>query len=384
MQNIQKTVFLSYRRTNFPWALSIFQNLTQHGFDVFFDFVGIASGNFERIILESIKARAHFVVLLTPSALERCAEPDDWLRREIETAFATRRNIVPLMLEGCDFETPAIKKQIKGTLEPLKDYNSLQVPAAYFAEAMQRLRDKYLNIPLDAVLHAPSSFAEENVKDQQAAAGNAPLVQQKELSAQEWFELGIMEKNELQAVSWFRKAADAGSARAMTKLGEIYLAGRGGPDIHKVMSGFADIVGSETLSRFLNDVSEPTAVSWFRKAADLGDVTAMIRLGMMYRVGHGVQKDDAVAVNWFRKAADLGDVTAMITLGMMEKNDVQAVIWFRMAAKAGDATGMFYLGRAYEKGLGVMKDQAQAEIWYRRADDTGDELTIGLLKHLNK
>ena len=46
MGRIEKTVFVSYRRTNAPWALSIFQNLTQHGYDVFFDFEGIASGDF--------------------------------------------------------------------------------------------------------------------------------------------------------------------------------------------------------------------------------------------------------------------------------------------------------------------------------------------------
>ena len=75
MGRIEKTVFLSYRRTNAPWALAISQNLTHHGYDVFFDFNGIASGDFESVILENIRARAHFVVLLTPSALERCGEP---------------------------------------------------------------------------------------------------------------------------------------------------------------------------------------------------------------------------------------------------------------------------------------------------------------------
>jgi hypothetical protein len=95
MERIEKTVFLSYRRTNIPWALAIFQNLTQHGYDVFFDYNGVASGDFERVILENIKARAHFLVLLTPSALERCGDPTDWLRREIETALATQRNTVP-------------------------------------------------------------------------------------------------------------------------------------------------------------------------------------------------------------------------------------------------------------------------------------------------
>ena len=100
MERVEKTAFLSYRRTNIPWALAISQNLTHHGYDVFFDYNGIASGDFESVILENIKARAHFLVVLTPSALERCDDPADWLRREIETALANQRNIVPLMLEG--------------------------------------------------------------------------------------------------------------------------------------------------------------------------------------------------------------------------------------------------------------------------------------------
>jgi hypothetical protein len=71
MERIEKTAFLSYRRTNVPWALAIFQNLTFHGYDVFFDYNGIGSGDFERVILGNTKARAHFLVLLTPSALVR-------------------------------------------------------------------------------------------------------------------------------------------------------------------------------------------------------------------------------------------------------------------------------------------------------------------------
>src|SRR5436309_1617242 len=106
MERIEKTVFLSYRRTNIPWALAIFQNLTHCGYDVFFDYEGIATGDFERVILENIKARAHFLVLLTPSALEHCHNPSDWFRREIETALASERNTVPLMLEGFSFTTP--------------------------------------------------------------------------------------------------------------------------------------------------------------------------------------------------------------------------------------------------------------------------------------
>jgi hypothetical protein len=64
MDRVEKTVFISYRRTDESWGLAIFQDLTQHGYDVFIDYDGIASGNFETVILENIRARAHFLVLL--------------------------------------------------------------------------------------------------------------------------------------------------------------------------------------------------------------------------------------------------------------------------------------------------------------------------------
>src|SRR5215470_14926976 len=151
MGRIEKTVFVSYRRADELWGLAIFQNLTQHGYDVFIDYDGIASGHFETVILENIRARAHFLVLLTPTALERCGDPKDWMRREIEAALDNRRNIVPLMLEGFDFGTPAIASQLTGKLAALKEYNGLEIPAVrFFSAQMKRLRKRFLNVPVDA------------------------------------------------------------------------------------------------------------------------------------------------------------------------------------------------------------------------------------------
>ena len=175
MSRIEKTVFISYRRTNIPWALAIFLDLTQHGFDVFFDYSGIASGSFERVILENIRARAHFLILLTPSALDRCGDPADWLRREIETGLDGHRNVVPLMLEGFDFGMPAIAGQLTGSLASLKEYNGLNIPSDYFFEAMEKLRKKFLDVPLEAVLQPASLDA------QRAAEGLKGLVPRAEL-----------------------------------------------------------------------------------------------------------------------------------------------------------------------------------------------------------
>ena len=190
MGRIEKTVFISYRRTNIPWALAIYQNLTAHGYDVFFDYDSIASGDFEQVILGNIRARAHFLVVLTPSALERCVSPDDWLRREIETALNEKRNIVPVFLEGFDFGSPSISKYLTGKLETLKKYNGQNVPAGFFDEAMGKIRDKFLNVPLDAVLHPVSATVQKEVKKQQISASEATQVKEKELTAQQWFEKG--------------------------------------------------------------------------------------------------------------------------------------------------------------------------------------------------
>jgi tetratricopeptide (TPR) repeat protein len=194
MARIEKTVFISYRRTNFPWALAIFQNLNGNGYDVFFDYNSIGGGDFESVILGNIKARAHFLVLLTPSALERCGEPGDWLRREIETALETNRNIVPLVLEGFDFGTPAIANQLTGKLADLKRYQALSVPPDFFMEAMERLRERHLNVKLDAVLHQASRPARREAERQRATAAIAPAVPEKELIAQNYFERGLEAK----------------------------------------------------------------------------------------------------------------------------------------------------------------------------------------------
>jgi hypothetical protein len=123
--------------------------------------------------LENIRARAHFLVLLTPTALERCSDPEDWVRREIEAAIDDRRNIVPLMLPGFSFDTPNTASQLTGKLAALKKYNGLDIPRAYFQQAMERLRDKFLNVPVDALLLPASDSAQQVAKEQKDKATEA-------------------------------------------------------------------------------------------------------------------------------------------------------------------------------------------------------------------
>ncbi len=90
-------MFVSYRREAAQYLpLALHQQLTAHGIDTFYDVESIRTGQFDTILLHQIESRPYFVLLLVPGSLERCNEPSDWLRREIDHALATKRKIVPV------------------------------------------------------------------------------------------------------------------------------------------------------------------------------------------------------------------------------------------------------------------------------------------------
>lgn len=81
------------------------------------------------------------------------------------------------------------------------------------------------------------------------------------------------------------------------------------------------------------------AVKWYRKAAEKNNPEATLSIGVCYHLGKGVEKNLQEAVKWYRKAADLGNGAAMWNLGCcyekgegVEKNIDQAVYWYKKGA----------------------------------------------------
>lgn len=225
---VEKTVFISYRRTNFWTALAVYKELHSNGFDVFFDYKNIPSGDFEQVIVENVKSRAHFIIILSPSALERCHEPGDWLRREIELALENNRNIIPLIMEGFDFGSATTLKALTGNLANLKLYNAIGIPAEYFDDAMTKLRsERFLNRPLETVSHPVSDKTKSISENQKSAANKAEPVQEEQLTAQTWFERGYLfhnENNYEEAIRCYSEAVKLDSSYfwAYGNLGNIY------------------------------------------------------------------------------------------------------------------------------------------------------------------
>lgn len=164
MSETNKSVFISYRRDVSAFiARAVFMDLRLNGWDVFMDVESIDSGAFDTVILNQIAARTHFVLILTPGSLDRCVEPDDWLRREIETAIELGRNIVPLLFNSFTFKDTEM--YLTGKLDSLVRYNALNVPHDFFDAAMEKLRVRYLKRPVDIALisvpHAEQKLADE-------------------------------------------------------------------------------------------------------------------------------------------------------------------------------------------------------------------------------
>ncbi len=202
-QEEHRTVFISYRREAAKYvALLVYKDLIANGYDAFIDIESIDNGQFDTIILRQIEARAHFVLILTPGTVERCVEPGDWLRREIEYAMETQRNIVPLLLNGFTFKDT--EKYLTGNLSELSRFNGLPVPDAYFDEAMERLRKRYLKqVVLGEVKAAPASDHLE-VERKIEAATEQPSPTKQELGAEEYFNKGMaLDDNSDQEIAYY-------------------------------------------------------------------------------------------------------------------------------------------------------------------------------------
>jgi TPR repeat protein len=86
-----------------------------------------------------------------------------------------------------------------------------------------------------------------------------------------------------------------------------------------------------------------TALAWYRKAAEAGNIDAMVRLGQLLSGGYkNVPQDLLEARAWLEKAVTSGDADAMYELGWLLQSDrvprdiATSQEWFRKAAAAGN------------------------------------------------
>ena len=96
-------VFISYRRKSASGAIDgtyvarmLKMELEQRGYTVFFDYNECTDGDFVQRILPSIRNSKYFILVLTSGALIRCADENDWVRREIHDFTCIYPGILPI------------------------------------------------------------------------------------------------------------------------------------------------------------------------------------------------------------------------------------------------------------------------------------------------
>ena len=110
--------------------------------------------------------------------------------------------------------------------------------------------------------------------------------------------------------------------------------------------------------------SSKKAVRLFKRAAELGDTEAMVKLGYMYERGErdGVKLNHVKAMQLFRAAADRGDARgqAMIALCLLKtasealEDDLKTGFRYaKLSSDQGYTLGHLLLGKVYYFGMGV-------------------------------
>ncbi len=131
-------------------------------------------------------------------------------------------------------------------------------------------------------------------------------------------------KNPEKAVYYLKKAANAGSSLAETKLGMLYFASSGE-------------------SRTCLEHNYLQAREWFLKAGNEPD--ALEALGTIYQKGLGVAKDEKKAQQYFD----------------------QWIKGYQKKAEAGDAKSQYIMGLYFSDGLRHDRDDARAISWYEKS-----------------
>jgi len=121
-----------------------------------------------------------------------------------------------------------------------------------------------------------------------------------------------------------------------------------------------------------------SALIYNRKAAELGNLNAIIATATYYIEGKGTEADGVEALKWYVKAAELEDVNAMFIAGILfsdgpQKDNAKSFLWFKKAAENDHVIAKKYLGDCYAEGKGTARSVKDAMIWYAAASDDGSK-----------
>lgn len=298
-------VFISYRRYGGEaFAHLLYDRLNAKGYSIFLDVKEQKSGKLDHIILDNIYQCTDFLLILSPGALDRCENTDDWLCLEIESAMKYGKNIVPILMHGFDFP-----KILPESIRELPNYAGIKANVPEVDRMVSELQMHWLH-------------------------SNPQKILMKEISSNRVLSNDLNEKMLRKARKDARQNADVYEivARAEKEDAEA-----------QYMLGRMYYYGSLIIVK-----NNKKAYYWLRKAAENGHAEAMYYLGKCYFYGFGVERSYALGVVWYRNSVkqDENNPKPLWSLGDcyrkgrgVEKNAVKAADYYLLAAKLNDKIG---------------------------------------------
>ncbi len=119
------------------------------------------------------------------------------------------------------------------------------------------------------------------------------------------------------------------------------------------------------------------------------DARAQFSLGRLYMRGLGVLRNYETGVSYYRRATEMGYISAQFNLGLayfqgfgVKKDVLQAKALWEDAGRKGHGLSQFNVGALYWSGADIPQDQVAAMGWLKMALENGNKNAAGFLYSL--
>lgn len=313
-------IFISYRRDGGEDLARLLEyKLTERGFNVFFDVESLRSGAFNEALFEKIAECTDVLVVLPPHGLDRCTNPNDWVRLEIARALELKKKVIPIMMRN--FEFP---ETLPEDIDAIRHMNGISANNELFEANIERLVSKFLD-------SKPLNSDEQLLKE--AKEGNVSAMNAMGLRYEFGSELSPV--NRRMAFFFYNQSAEAGNPGALYNLGDVYEQCE--RDVSLVYDyGIEDTIPQKNADE-ARKVMHRLAVDCYTKAKDMNFAPAI------YRLANFAEDDNDLvnALKLYQFAADLNYPPAQNALGYYKMNGIKtnrdpqsAISLYKQAADA--------------------------------------------------
>lgn len=354
-------IFISYRRKGgFEVAKHIKDLLERDGYSVSFDIDNLRNGDFKDQLMQRISNCKDFILILDAHVFDREAEDavakaelgdEDWLIREIAEALKSKKNIIPVMLDGFDTFPQELPEEIRD----VRYKNGPKYDREYFDAFYERLKNFFND--------SPRGYEDVGVRNLPTNLVCSVLLEQG------WLKYNHGKYDE--AMEYFLEAAMKGSANAFNAVAVYYQEGHG------------------------YERNPQKAALWFRYSAEMGFASAQKNLGDCYLNGYGVKRNPEEALRWYLRACEEENAKAQYAVATCyaeklvfpdmsdEESQQKAFEYYQLAAGQGLDKAQYALAQCYANGFGCERDMSKAKELYEKAAVQGNENARERLKELS-